>query len=130
MEYYKANLAVAYVRGVAPEVSAPALLPEALVRKPLVQLTPTEIQTIVSAGEAAGLRMYHFKEKERLPRVRAVLGFLRSVQPESLLDVGRGRGAFLFPCLSAPEKPGTCGWQVKSWAWIRTGSAGRRTPLI
>ena len=33
------------------------------------------------------------------------LGFLRSVWPESLLDVGSGRGAFLFPFLE--EFPGT-----------------------
>ena len=30
-------------------------------------------------------------------RVKKVMGFLRSVQPESLLDVGSGRGVFLFP---------------------------------
>ena len=34
-----------------------------------------------------------------LPRVKKVLGFLQGVQPGSLLDVGSGRGAFLFPFL-------------------------------
>ena len=97
MQRYMARLAAAYVRGIAAE--QPDLLLEALVRKPLTQLTPSEIEAIVSAGEAADLQMYHFKEKERLPRVRAVLGFLHGIQPENLLDVGTGRGAFLFPFL-------------------------------
>ena len=44
--------------------------------------------------------MYFFKRgHEELPRVKKVLGFLRAVQPESLLDVGSGRGVFLFPFL-------------------------------
>lgn len=106
MERYKAKLAVAYLRGVA--VEQPDLLPEALVQKPLEQLTPPEIETIVLAGETADLRMYHFKQKEYLPRVRAVLGFLRNIQPESLLDVGTGRGTFLFPFLEEfPSVPVT-----------------------
>lgn len=46
-------------------------------------------------------QLYAFKAKHaELPRVRKVLGFLRAVQPESLLDVGSGRGVFLFPFLS------------------------------
>ena len=46
---------------------------------------------------------YYFKVKEDLPRVQAVLGFLRGIIPagrcRSLLDVGSGRGVFLFPLL-------------------------------
>lgn len=45
-------------------------------------------------------KLYYFKRShEKLPRVRKTLGFLRSVQPENLLDVGSGRGVFLFPFL-------------------------------
>ena len=45
----------------------------------------------VSGGR--DFRMYSFKRgHEELPRVKKVLGFLRAVQPESLLDVGSGRG--------------------------------------
>ena len=54
----------------------------------------------VSGGR--DFRMYSFKRgHEELPRVKKVLGFLRAVQPESLLDVGSGRGVFLFPFLEA-----------------------------
>ena len=60
----------------------------------------------VRTGQAdAGVqdpKFYYFKRgHEELPRVRKTLGFLRSVQPENLLDVGSGRGVFLFPFLEA-----------------------------
>ena len=46
---------------------------------------------------------HYFKVKEDLPRVQVVLGFLRGIvasgQCHSLLDVGSGRGVFLFPLL-------------------------------
>lgn len=57
-------------------------------------------------GGAAGapeLKLHYFKEKEEMPRVKAVMGFLHGIIPAgqcaSLLDVGSGRGAFLFPLL-------------------------------
>ena len=56
---------------------------------------------------------HYFKAKEDLPRVKAVLGFLQGVMPagqcQSLLDVGSGRGAFLFPLLrDFPSLEVTC----------------------
>lgn len=46
---------------------------------------------------------YYFKVKDDLPRVQVVLGFLHGISPmglcNSLLDVGSGRGVFLFPLL-------------------------------
>lgn len=97
MERYEAKLAAAYVRGVAMEKDG--LLPKELLALPMEELSQQALAQIIHAGEAADLRMYHFKKKELLPRVKAVLGFLRSIQPESLLDVGSGRGVFLFPFL-------------------------------
>lgn len=48
-------------------------------------------------------KMHYFKAKDDLPRVQAVLGFLLGIVPagqcRSLLDVGSGRGVFLFPLL-------------------------------
>ena len=45
-------------------------------------------------------KLYAFKNTHSdMPRVRRVLGFLKSVQFETLLDVGSGRGVFLFPFL-------------------------------
>ena len=98
MERYEERLMAAYVRGMARQNLS--LLPPSLIETPLELLSAEEIEAIFHAGEAAGLKLYYFKKKELLPRVKAVLGFLRSVQPESLLDVGSGRGVFLFPFLT------------------------------
>lgn len=98
MERYEVDLAVAYVRGCAKQGQI-ALLPEHLATAPAAELTQQEFETLLELAEKAQLRMYHFKKKDMLPRVQAVMGFLKSVQPESLLDVGSGRGAFLYPFL-------------------------------
>lgn len=49
------------------------------------------------------MKMHYFKLKEDLPRVQVVLGFLQGIVPagqcSSLLDIGSGRGVFLFPLL-------------------------------
>jgi SAM-dependent methyltransferase len=62
---------------------------------------------VVSAdGEEAP--RYYFKRVSLLPRVQWALGVLRSVQPANLLDIGSGRGKFLWPLLDAfPELPVT-----------------------
>ncbi|MCA8923560.1 MAG: class I SAM-dependent methyltransferase [Planctomycetes bacterium] len=53
-------------------------------------------------GLAAGLKLHKFK-RMTLPRVDKVLGVLRGFAPGSLLDLGSGRGAFLWPLLGAFE---------------------------
>ena len=50
-------------------------------------------------GVAAGLRLHKFKRTAGLPRVRKVLGILRGPAPTELLDIGSGRGVFLWPLL-------------------------------
>ena len=58
-----------------------------------------------AAGKAAGLKVHYFKRSALLPRVGLVLGFLRGIEFGSLLDVGSGRGAFLWPFLEEfPDK--------------------------
>ncbi len=52
----------------------------------------------LARGRAAGLRLHRFK-RTALPRVQRVLGALRGLCPGSLLDVGSGRGTFLWPLL-------------------------------
>lgn len=53
--------------------------------------------------DAPEIMMHYFKVKEDLPRVQVVLSFLQGIVPagqcQSLLDVGSGRGVFLFPLL-------------------------------
>src|SRR5947209_5071260 len=55
-------------------------------------------------GQEAGLRLHKFKRSTILPRVQRVFGYFRQLAPESLLDVGSGRGVFLWPLLETfPE---------------------------
>jgi len=54
----------------------------------------------IEYGIQAGLRVHTFKQTS-LPRVRKVLGILRGLRPESIVDIGSGRGAFLWPLLDA-----------------------------
>ena len=55
------------------------------------------------AKNAPEMKLHYFKVKEDLPRVQVVLGFLQGIVPaggcRTLLDVGSGRGVFLFPLL-------------------------------
>jgi 2-polyprenyl-3-methyl-5-hydroxy-6-metoxy-1,4-benzoquinol methylase len=88
---YFTSLAAAFVRGRLPEVA-----PE------------RDDGAVIARGLAAGLRLHKFKRNTDLPRVRRVLGALRGMAPESLLDVGSGRGTFLWPLLEAfPALPVT-----------------------
>lgn len=57
------------------------------------------IEDVLDQGRRAGLRLSKFKRNAELPRVRRVLGALRGLVPTSLLDVGSGRGTFLWPLL-------------------------------
>ena len=58
-------------------------------------------EELIAEGLAGGLRLHKFKRGTELPRVRKVLGILRGLSPASLLDVGSGRGTFLWPLLDA-----------------------------
>ena len=104
--YYQ-RLAAAYVRGrLGRESGSPPLIP--LFSRPLDELSDADLETIIAAGLDAGLRLHRFKRTMELPRVHRVLGMLRGIQPESLLDIGSGRGAFLWPVLDAfPTLPVT-----------------------
>lgn len=73
------------------------LIPREILQIPLKALTDSERSFIVDVGIRAGLKMYHFKKKDDLPRVSAVLGFLRGVRHQSLLDVGSGGERSGFP---------------------------------
>lgn len=77
---YYTSLAAAYVRGMLPDADG-------------------DEAALIEIGRAAGLKLHRFKRTADLPRVRAVIGMLRGLTPESLLDMGSGRGVFLWPLL-------------------------------
>ncbi|RLT39577.1 MAG: class I SAM-dependent methyltransferase [Chloroflexi bacterium] len=92
---YYTDLAVAYLRGQTGLADSHLLQPD-------------ELATLLAAGEEAGLPLHYFKRTMALARVRWALSVLRGVQPASLLDVGSGRGTFLWPLLDAfPNLPVT-----------------------
>ena len=75
-------------------------LAAAFVRGKLGSVAPSP-EELIAAGLAAGLRLHKFKRNAELPRVRKVLGILRGLAPSSLIDLGSGRGTFLWPLLDA-----------------------------
>src|SRR5262249_29782664 len=102
MERYFTDLANAFVRGQLRQADA-----------------------TIRDGVNAGLRLHKFKVNSELPRVQRILGILRGLAPENLLDIGSGRGTFLWPLLGAfPQLPVT----AVDWSERRTGdlSAVRR----
>lgn len=96
-ELYR-ELAAAAVRGRAARDGRE--LPERLSKPPLEELSEDDLEELLRLGREWGVKLYYFKRgHEQMPRVKAVLGALRGIMPESLLDVGTGRGVFLFPFL-------------------------------
>ena len=97
--YYE-RLAAAYIRGRAGRNGYPVFEKPELLHKDLAELNEREIDEIIAIGRSADEKLYAFKNTHSdMPRIKRVLGFLKSVQFESLLDVGSGRGVFLFPFL-------------------------------
>ena len=114
--HYYLDLAAAYVRGKLPKLAdAPAA-------------------ELFRLGREAGLRMHRFKRTTELPRIRRVLGALRGLYPADLLDVGSGRGVFLWPLLDAfPELPVTAldrlPHRVADLEAVGAGGVARLTPI-
>ena len=67
----------------------------------LADLSPDEQADIIAAGLAAELPLHYFKRTMPLARVQRVVGMLRALAPTDLLDIGSGRGTFLWPLLDA-----------------------------
>jgi 2-polyprenyl-3-methyl-5-hydroxy-6-metoxy-1,4-benzoquinol methylase len=76
-------------------------LAAAFVRQRLPDLVGLPPAALFRHGLEAGLRLHHFKRTAGLPRVRKVLGILRGLAPAELLDVGSGRGVFLWPLVDS-----------------------------
>lgn len=80
-DHYYRDLAAAYVRGSLPNLAG------------------ASDDELFAAAREHGLRLHRFKRTAGLPRVRRVLGALKAFAPGTLLDIGSGRGAFLWPLL-------------------------------
>lgn len=125
-------LAAAYVRGKLSETPGD-VVPELLIQS-LEDLTADEIEQLLAYARAHGLRLHRFKRTMELPRVRKALGMLRGLQPVSLLDIGTGRGVFLWPLLDAfSGLPVTCmdrlDYRVADLQAVRAGGISRLQAL-
>lgn len=98
-QYYDTIIA-AFIRGSLTFKSHQELEGD-IFKKALDELDEFEINDLVVLGKEKGLRLHKFKRSMELPRVRKVLGIIKGLQPSSLLDIGSGRGNFLWPLLDA-----------------------------
>lgn len=100
-KYTNKLIMAAYIRGYikANNIS----INKELLDKDLFSLSNNDLEILEKIGKENELKLYYFKEKENLARVNIILGFLRNIYPSSLLDVGSGRGVFLFPLLKEFE---------------------------
>lgn len=130
-ERYYSDFAVAAIRGRLTRMGRAALLPGALREKPLCDLTEEDVAAAFACARENGIKIYDFKRSHRqLPRVQYVLGVLKGICPESVLDVGSGRGVFLLPFLH--EFPYTevsvleiLASRVELWRDLRSGGLDR-----
>ncbi len=78
-------------------------LAAAFVRGRILEAPRFSDAELLNWGYTQGLRLHKFKRTSELPRVRRVQGLLRGLlQPNGdLLDIGSGRGVFLWPLLDA-----------------------------
>lgn len=83
-ERYFLDLAAAFVRG----------------KLGLADNNLQDLDELFQRGLEANLKLHKFKRTMELARVQRVFGILKGLQPETLLDIGSGRGAFLWPLLS------------------------------
>lgn len=86
---YYGNLAAAYVRGKRLREEGSALCPR------------MKIEQVLRIGREDGLDLHAFKRTMGLPRVRKVIGMLKTIRPQSIVDIGSGRGVFLWPLMDA-----------------------------
>lgn len=87
------QLAAAFVRGKLHSIPGgdPTLFDT-----PLELLTEAQCDALLQLGRSHELRLHRFKRTMGLPRVTTVLGMLKGMQPTEVLDIGSGRGAFLW----------------------------------
>ena len=102
---YYARLVGAYLLGGAPAAGGWAP-PRGLGGCGVDALDRATRDVLIRDAREAGVRIHRFKRTQGLARVSRVLGALRSLAPSSLVDLGSGRGTFLWPLIEAlPDLP-------------------------
>ena len=95
---YFLTLLAAFVRG-HPKCQSFKANASELFECSLAELSIANKCDLYRLGIQTGLRLHKFKRTMNLARGRKVLGVLQGLSAQSLLDIGTGRGAFLWPLL-------------------------------
>lgn len=97
-ELYYYRFAFAALRESLKRSGKAYLVNKDILEKDIDTVTDDEIMQLIEYARANGIKTYNFKKSNReLPRVHKVMGFLKGICFDDLLDVGSGRGVFLFP---------------------------------
>jgi 2-polyprenyl-3-methyl-5-hydroxy-6-metoxy-1,4-benzoquinol methylase len=128
-EIYYLQFAAAFVRGTL------ANLPDPLSQTPLESLEEEQLEQVYELGRESGLRLHRYKRSAQLPRVRKILGALQGIRPAELLDLGTGRGVFLWPLLDEfPTIEVTCvdllDHRIADLETVRRGGLTRIHPVL
>ncbi len=101
-EHYYREFALAYIRGRLNAEPMQAQIDTASASAALntpSTATNADEARLLAIAHTRGWRLHRFKRTAGLPRVRKVIGVLKGFAPQTLLDIGTGRGAFLWPLL-------------------------------
>ena len=58
----------------------------------------SSFEKLIKIADSKNIDYHNFKNS-KLPRVEKVIGMLKGIKPPSILDIGFGRGKFLYPFL-------------------------------
>lgn len=89
---YHIQPAIAFIRSQLPDKTSNILGGHSL-----QDLNDDQIEQLIQLGREKGLKLHRFKKTMGLPRVSKVIGYLHAFYPKTLLDIGTGRGVFLWP---------------------------------
>ncbi|MFW5720886.1 MAG: class I SAM-dependent methyltransferase [Bacteroidota bacterium] len=92
MTQYYGRIAASYVLG-----KYQSQIPARLNNKSLKDLGDDNIEFLLDIGKKKDDSFFMFKRSMIVPRISCVLGFLHSLEFSTILDIGSGRGNFIFP---------------------------------
>lgn len=101
----------------------------------LDKLNNNQIDSLIRLAKENEIKLYHFKKTELLPRVEKVLGHINAFYPKTMLDIGTGRGVFLWPLLDFyPELDVTCidvlSRRIEFLGHVRSGGISNINPEL
>ena len=94
-----------------------------------------QIEELIEFGNKKKLKLHRFKKTMVLPRVSKVLGYLKGIYPQTILDIGTGRGVFLWPLLDAfPNLEVTCAdilpYHIQFLEAVKAGGMNNIQPVL